>query len=235
MRRKVDLETMIKQMPLETRPRERLIKLGAKYLSDDELLSIILKTGTKGISVKDLSLNILSLCNGISNLKDLDYHEFLKIDGIGSVKACELSALIELSKRINKQKLNLEKIRFDNSLIVYEFYKDEMKDKLQEQFNCLYLDNKKHLIKDVTVFKGTLNQSLVHPREIFKNAFILSASSIICVHNHPSGDVTPSRLDKELTIRLKEIGILIGIPIDDHIIIGKDNYYSFFENDEILL
>ena len=225
----------IKQIPIEMRPRERLIKLGAKYLSDDELLSIVLKTGTKGVSVKDLSNNILSLCNGISNLKELSYHDFLKLNGIGSVKACELSALIELSKRMNKQNLNLKKIKFDNPEVVYDFYKDDLKDELQEHFNCLYLDNKKHLIKDLNIFIGTINHSLVHPREVFKNAFILSATSIICVHNHPSGDVTPSRLDKEITIRLKEIGNIIGIPLDDHVIIGKDKYYSFYENDEILL
>ena len=229
------MKTMIKQMPIETRPRERLIKYGAKYLNDEELLSIILKTGIKGISVKDLSLNILSVCNGISNLKDYDYHDFLKIEGIGNVKACELSALVELSKRINKQKMNLKKITFDNSLNVYEFYKDDLENEKQEQFNCLYLDSKKHLIKDITLFKGTLDQSLVHPREVFKNALILSASSIICIHNHPSGDVMPSLADKNLTKRLREIGFLMGIPLNDHIIIGKDKYYSFYENDEIIL
>ncbi|MBQ9181156.1 MAG: DNA repair protein RadC [Bacilli bacterium] len=229
------MKTMIKQIPKELRPRERLIKLGAKYLSDDELLSIILKTGTKGISVKDLSLNILSLSKGISNLKDMNYHQFLKIQGIGSVKACELSALVEISKRMNEKKLNLEKIKFNNPEIVYEFYKEELKDKKQEYFNCLYLDNKKHLIKDLNLFIGTLNQSLVHPREVFKNAITLSASSIICVHNHPSGDVTPSILDKELTMRLKEVGHMLGIPVDDHIIIGNEKYYSFYENDEISL
>lgn len=223
----------IKQIPVEMRPRERLIKNGSKYLSDDELLAILIKTGTKKLSAKDISINLLTKCEGISNLDNLTYYDLLKIDGIGSAKACEINAVIEISKRMNKK--IKEKTKFDNPNIIFEFYKDEFINKKQEYFNCIYLDNKKNLIKDLNIFIGTINKSLVHPREIFKNAIILSASSIICVHNHPSGDVTPSLMDIELTKRLKEIGKLIGIPIDDHIIIGDKNYYSFYENNEILL
>lgn len=223
----------IKQMPKNSRPRERLIKLGSEVLSDEELLAIILKTGTKGITSRDLALNILSIVKSVVNLKKLNYQQLLKINGIGPAKACEITSLIELSKRMNKQVIIDDTTIFNNSQLVYYYYKDKLEDKMQEYFYCLYLDNKKKLIEDKQLFLGTINQSIVHPREVFKHAFTLSASSIICVHNHPSGDVTPSLEDMNLTNRLKSIGKLVGIPINDHIIIGKDKYYSFFENNKI--
>ena len=226
------MSLMIKDIPESERPRERLIKYGKENLSNSELLSIILKTGTKGESVSTLANRILKNINNISDLKDITKEQLLKIKGIGEVKAIELLASIELGRRIYLEK-NKEKKKqvFNNSLVIYENNKHLFFDKKQEYFYCLYLNSKKELIERKLLFMGTLNKSLVHPREIFKEAYLLSASSIICMHNHPSGDITPSTDDIILTKSLMEIGKLQQIPIVDHIIFGDDKYYSFYEND----
>ena len=128
---------------------------------------------------------------------------------------------------------NINKIKILNAENVFKYYKNILKDKKQEYFYCIYLDTKNNIIKDKMLFKGTINESLVHPREVFKEAYLLSASSIICVHNHPTGNVNPSKNDEILTKQLKECGMLLGINILDHIIIGTNNYFSFLENGKI--
>lgn len=222
----------MKDVPQLERPRERLINLGSKSLSDEELLSIILKTGTKDMSVKSLSSYILNSFNGIENLKNVSYHEVKKIKGIGDAKACTLVALAEMCRRMNRKVASLNNSKLNTPLKVFEFYKNKI-DNFQEQFYCIYLNASKKVIKEKLLFIGTVNYSLVHPRDIFKEAYLLNASSIICVHNHPSGDVTPSKEDVSLTHRLKEIGRLCGVDVSDHIIIGNDKYYSFLENGRI--
>jgi len=157
----------------------------------------------------------------------------LKIKGIGKVKACELLASIELGRRINMEYDNINKIKILNAENVFNYYKNILKDKKQEYFYCIYLDTKNNIIKDKMLFKGTINESLVHPREVFKEAYLLSASSIICVHNHPTGNIMPSKNDEILTKQLKECGMLLGINILDHIIVGDNNYFSFLEQDLI--
>ena len=139
-------------------------------------------------------------------------------------------ASIELGKRINNKINNINQIKIYSSESIFNYYKDKLKDKLQEHFYCVYLDTKNHIIKDKLLFIGTINQSLVHPREVFKEAYLLSATSIICIHNHPSGNVNPSNNDIIITKQLKEVGTLLGINVLDHIIIGKDTYYSFNDN-----
>ena len=124
---------------------------------------------------------------------------------------------------------NINKIKILNAENVFNYYKNILKDKKQEYFYCIYLDTKNNIIKDKMLFKGTINESLVHPREIFKEAYLLSASSIICVHNHPTGNTMPSKNDEILTKQLKECGKLLGINVLDHIIIGDNNYFSFLE------
>ena len=173
------------------------------------------------------------------------FKELIKIDGIGNAKACILLAVFELSKRMNQNIVSLNGIVFNSPDIIFEYFKDKFSLEMQENFYCVYLDSKKRIIfynqlnkhKRIIsyklLFKGTLDRSLVHPREIFKEAYLLSASSIICVHNHPSGNINPSREDCFLTKMLKEVGEIMGIEVNDHIIVGKDNYYSFFENGEI--
>lgn len=223
---------LINEIIKSDRPRERLIKYGAKNLSNEELLSIILRTGTKNLSVKDLSRQILSDVKNISNLKNISLNRLKNIKGMGEVKAVTLFASIELGRRVyKKEKENV--ILLNTASKIYEFMINKLYDKKQECFYALYLDSKKKLITYKLLFKGTLNKSLVHPREIFKNAYLASASTIVCVHNHPSGDVLPSKEDLILTENLVKIGLIQGINVIDHIIVGNDNYYSFYENGDI--
>lgn len=218
----------IKEIPKNERPIERLINNGVDKLSNEELIAIILKTGTSGKNVKDLSLEILKNYD-IHSLKNINLENLLKIKGIGKTKAATLISCIELSKRMNISEETLYDKKLTSSKLVFDYYKDRLKDKKQECFYCIYLDSNKRVLKDKLLFLGTLNYSMVHPREVFKEAYMLSANSIICVHNHPSGDVTPSKSDIELTKNLISSGMLLGIKIDDHIIVGKDKYYSFYE------
>lgn len=190
----------------------------------------MLKCGTKDLSVKELANNILKQIDNINNLKDINYQNLIKIKGIGKAKACEILASIELGKRINNKINNINQIKIYSSESIFNYYKDKLSDKLQEHFYCVYLDTKNHIIKDKLLFIGTINQSLVHPREVFKEAYLLSATSIICIHNHPSGNVNPSNNDIIITKQLKEVGKLLGINVLDHLIIGKDTYYSFNDN-----
>ncbi len=228
------MELLIKDVPKEERPRERLLRFGTDSLSNIELLSIILKCGTKGESVTSVATNLLKKIEKLENLKEINIEMLKSIKGIGEAKAIELLATIELGKRLYLIKSNLNKEIYNNSKVIYEYNKYLFCDKKKEYFYCLYLNSKKELIERKLLFMGTLNKSIVHPREIFKEAYLLSASSIVCMHNHPSGDVSPSPDDVFLTRSLVEIGKLQQIPVIDHIIFGDDNYYSFFDNDSFM-
>ena len=223
--------TLIKDIPIKERPRERFKLYGKENVSNEELLSIILNTGVKNKSVKALSNSILSKMNDISDLKNMTLNNLKKINGIGEAKAIKILAAIELGKRVYYMN-NTHNIKMDSPDKIYEYIKGEVEGLEQEHFYALYLDSKKNLIDKKLLFIGTLNRSIVHPREIFKHAYLLSASSIICVHNHPSGDTIPSKEDMFLTKNLVEIGKMQGIAVVDHIIVGN-NYYSFFENGDI--
>ena len=225
-------KVLIKDIPILDRPRERLLKNGEDSLSNEELISILLRTGTKDKSVKELSNSILKVINDITELKNISINSLMKIDGIKEVKAITLKAAIELGKRVYTEK-EIKKIKLDSSDKIYLYIKDKLLYKKQEYFYALYLDNKKYLIEDKILFIGTINKSIVHPREIFKYAYLLSASSIICIHNHPSGDVFPSKEDMDLTKNLVEIGKINGINVIDHLIIGNNNYYSFYDNGDM--
>lgn len=220
---------MIKDIIKSERPRERLLNAGASSLSNEELLSIILKTGTKNISVKDLSRTVLNEIHDITNLRDVTYNKLIKIKGIGSVKAIELLASLELGRRVYYTSLK-DKVKLNNSSLIFNYFKNLFINETQENFYALYLNTKMELISYKLLFKGTINTSVVHPREIFRHAFLESAYSVIVIHNHPSNNTTPSNEDTELTNKLFEIGNIMSIPLLDHIIIGKDNYYSFYEN-----
>jgi len=220
---------MIRDIPINERPRERVLNSGVESLSNSELLSIILRCGTKEKCVKDLSLEIISMVGDISNFKNLTLNKLLSIKGIGYVKAIELISVVELCKRIYRGN-DKSYIKISGSLDVFTNYRELFLDKKQELFYCLYLNNKNYVIERKLLFMGTINKSVVHPREIFKNAYLASASGIICIHNHPSGDVSPSIEDKRLTKALVDIGTVQNIPILDHVIIGEDNYFSFMEN-----
>lgn len=223
----------IKDLPILERPRERLTSIGVNNLSNEELLAIILKTGNKRESSKVVASNILSYIKDINNLKNITFKELTSIKGIGKAKACDVLAAIELGKRVNTNNMVINNVKFNNPDIIFNYYKDKLKDKKQECFYGVYLDASKKIIEEKLLFIGTVNQSIVHPRNIFKQACILDASCIICVHNHPSNNVTPSKEDINLTNNLIEIGKLFSIPIIDHIIVGPTKYYSFFENGDI--
>ena len=218
----------IKDIPKNERPRERLIKYGVENLSNEELLSIIIKTGTKDYSSKAISQILLNEIKDIKNLKDITLNKLTNIKGIGKVKAIELLASIELGKRVFEEEKKTQ-IKLNNSSLIYEYFKDKLKNEKQENFYAIYLDSKSNLISYKLLFKGTLNSSCVHPREIFKYAHLESAYSIIVIHNHPSGDPTPSKEDEKTTKSLIEIGKLMSIPVVDHIIFGKNKYFSFYE------
>lgn len=222
----------IKDIPSSERPRERLKEVGSSNLTDKELLAIILRTGTKDYSATDLAIELLKEYN-VQQLHDLTINKLTKIKGIGEVKAIELLAVIELGKRIYVKK-NQKLTKLTSPKLIWEDSKYLFVNLKQEYFYCLYFNNKQELLERKLLFMGTINQSITHPREIFKEAYRLSASGIICMHNHPSGDLTPSKADISFTGKLVKIGNIQGIPILDHIIIGEDEYYSFYENSNIL-
>ena len=222
----------MKDMPLSERPRERLINKGVSSLSDAELLAIVLKTGTKDVSAKVLATQLLKKIGSIRNLKNITFNELIKIKGIGIAKACQILALQELNKRMNIVQEKIVNVRITTPETVYNYYKNIVSED-QEYFYCLFLDANKKVLKEKLLFMGTVNQSLVHPRDIFKEAYLANAVAFVCVHNHPTGDVRPSGEDILITDRLNKIGFLMGIKLVDHIIVGKDKYYSFLENGKI--
>ena len=223
----------IKDLPKDERPYEKLINKGVDSLSNDELLAILIKSGTNKYSAKEVANILLQKVNNISELNDISYKTLTNIKGIGIKKSCVLLAAIELGKRINNYTNSIVNMKFNSTTIVYEYYKNKLANSKQEHFYCVYLDNSKRIICEKLLFIGTVNYSVVHPREIFKEAYYYSASAIICVHNHPSNNILPSNEDLKVTKNLQEIGLLLGIKLIDHIIIGSNNYYSFLENGDI--
>lgn len=219
-----------KNIPDCDKPRERLYMYGSENLSNEELIAIILKTGTKNVSVKELSLKLLEMVGDISRFRDIGINSLMKIDGIGRVKAIEIKAALEFGRRVYMSSDRIDKITLNSASAIYEYFYDILSDKKQEYFYCVYVDTKGKYIDKKCLFIGTINSSIVHPREIFKEAYLLSANGIICVHNHPSGESTPSKEDKAITKKLKEISVIHGINFIDHIIIGSGNYFSFYEN-----
>lgn len=222
-----------KNIPKSDKPRERLYQYGSENLSDEELISIILKTGTKGMSVKEVSLKLLENVGDIKRLKDIGINTLMGINGIGRVKAIEIKAAIELGRRIYIENNKLSGVILNNSLKIYEYFKDLVGNKKQEYFYAVYVDTKGRYIDKKCLFVGTINNSIVHPREIFKEAYLLSANGIICIHNHPSGDPTPSKEDVMITKKIKEIAMIHGIKLVDHLIVGVNSYYSFYEDNKL--
>lgn len=215
---------MIKDMPKYERPRERLMAFGPESLNTYELLAILLRVGTKNDSVIDVSKRLVNSLPELNELRNQTIDELVKIRGIGKTKAITILAALELGKRVleNKQ----EKIQLSSPKVVFDLLHYELKDLKQEVLIALYLDLKTNLIAKKEIFRGSLNQSLVHPREIFKYAVKYSAYQIILVHNHPSGDPYPSKQDIELTKAIEKAGKMLQIYLLDHIVIGEKNYLS---------
>lgn len=218
----------LKDLPKYERPRERLIRYGADKLSNSELLALILRTGTKNDNVLNLCSSLLGEFGGINGLLNLSVKELKEINGIGEAKTAQILALAELSKRFNSFQSGEELIISSPKDVAFYMMK-EMNNLKKEYFKIIMLNTKNMIIsiKDVSI--GSLNSSIVHPREVFVEAIKNSSAAVILCHNHPSGDCTPSKEDIAVTKRLKECGDLIGIEVLDHIIIGRKNFISFKE------
>lgn len=219
----------IKEIPITERPREKLINKGVSTLSSSELLAIILQGGVKNINANELAFELLKQVKNLKEFINLSYQELIKIKGIGPVKATKILATVELGKRIFLEEQK-EKINLTNSKDIYKYCKFFFFGLKQECFYCLYLDSKMNLLSNKMLFKGTMTRSSVHPREIFKEAYKVSASYIICIHNHPSGVLNPSKKDIEFTNYLVNLGMIHGVLIFDHLIVSEESYYSFLEN-----
>jgi len=218
-------QVMVRDLPSDERPRERMLQYGAGSLNNTDLLAILLRTGSTNESVMQLAQRILSKLETLQSLHDVSIEELTNIKGIGPAKAIQLKAAIELGKRIAKSSPQ-DKFAIRSPQDVADYIMEDVRYLKQEHFITLLLDTKNHVIGKETISVGSLNASIVHPREVFKPAIKKSASSIIAIHNHPSGDPTPSREDIEVTKRLSQAGNIIGIDVLDHIIIGDSNYIS---------
>ncbi|MEK5332039.1 DNA repair protein RadC [Lysinibacillus sp. FSL W8-0992] len=221
-------DMMIRDVNIADRPRERLLRQGAKSLSNQELLAILLRTGTKEESVLVLANRVLSTFERLHHLKHATIEEMVAIKGIGEVKAIQILAAIELGRRLS-QKQNDDKYTVRSPQDAAAYLMPDMTSLSQEHFVVLFLDVKNQIIHKKTIFIGGLNASIVHPREIFREAVKRSAASIICAHNHPSGVPTPSPEDIEVTKRIQEAGFIIGIELLDHVIIGDHQFISLKE------
>lgn len=217
----------IKDISKENRPRERFQKLGANALSDAELLAIVLQKGTKGENVIDMCNRLISKFR-IEKLSSLSLKELQEINGIGPAKAMQIKALFEFHKRYNLSKNDGNPIK--SAKDVYEYASQKLLMQDREQFMVLHLNSKNKIIKDEIISLGILNSSIIHPREIFKSAIKESANAIILVHNHPSGDPTPSDEDKRVTEKIIAAGEMLDIKVMDHVIIGKDRWWSWKDN-----
>ncbi len=216
----------VRDMPLSERPRERLLKLGVEALSSQEILALILGRGTKGESVIVTAQKLLSRFGNMKNLAAASIEELTQITGIGLAKAAQIKAAFELSRRLEDTSDELPKTTVKSPQDVIKSVKSQLKSKKKEHFLMLSLDTRNHLIRTHKISIGSLDSSIVHPREVFKEAISDSASSVIFVHNHPSGDPTPSKDDIALTRRLAEVGDIMGIEVLDHIIICDRDHLS---------
>ena len=214
-------------MPQLERPYEKFKEYGAEVLSEAELLAIIIKSGTKNSTSVEVAQKILKLAS-LEGLYDFSLKQLQEVEGIGEVKAIQIKAVSEFSKRMAKRKAKA-KIQVNTPEKIAEIYMEEMRYLKQENFKTVYLDTKNNITGDKLITIGTINSTLVQPREVFSEAVKNKAANIIVLHNHPSGDSSPSREDRLTTQRLEEAGKILGINLLDHIIIGDGEYFSFKE------
>ncbi|MFQ5957430.1 MAG: DNA repair protein RadC [Candidatus Brocadiales bacterium] len=215
----------MKELPQAERPRERLVAVGEESLSDAELLGIIIRDGTPDASAVDLAKKILVKYGNYRDLATKTINELARIKGIGPAKAAQVKAAMAIAKRFATTPLTSGE-RVKSSRDVFNHLHERLRDKRQETFHALLLDSKNGIIKDLQISAGSLSSSLIHPREVFAPAIRESAASVIFVHNHPSGDPTPSQEDLEITHRLREVSDVVGIKVLDHVIIGAGRYVS---------
>ena len=223
-----------KELPESERPYEKCLSRGAEFLSDAELLAVILRTGSPGENVLDLARRILAQRPGnLLVLYESSMQQLLKLPGIGRVKAIQLKCVAELSKRIAATRRTCD-IVMNDAHTVADYYMESLRHEQKEQLIVCMFDGRCHLIGDVTLSIGTVNASLVSPREIFLKALEYHAVHIILLHNHPSGLSLPSQQDRQVTQQITACGKMLGIELSDHIIIGDKQYYSFREQEMIL-
>lgn len=228
---------MIKSLPKEENPREKALNYGIESLSNAELLALVLRTGNKEESVIQLAQRLLNEVGGFERLNDISYAQLISLKGIKQAKAIEILSILEIAKRLKSRVQDAQSLMtpFD----IYYYVKDKMMFLKQEHFVVLCLDNKNRVIKEKTIFIGSINMSVVTPREVFKEAIHVSSAKIALVHNHPSGDASPSQEDIYLTRQFKELGEMMSIEIIDHIVVGWHQFYSisathlFYDDDKI--
>lgn len=218
----------IEEMSRLEKPRERMLQYGVENLSNADLISIILRSGTKDNNVKEIANKILSEIGSINNLSNVGVRELSKIKGVGLVKAITLISAIELGKRVSNKEIIL-KMKLNTPKIINDTFKIYYKNATQEKLMAIFLDTQKCLISYKIIFVGTLDSSIIHPREIFNEAIKVCASSIVLIHNHPSGNLSPSNEDLNVTDSIIKSGKMLGIPVLDHIITNGDEYISIYE------
>ena len=223
-----DEAIMIRDLPLEERPREKLKSLGAAALSNAELLAILLRSGSRNESAVQMASRILARVGGLRNLPDLSLEDLQENKGIGPDKAVTIKAALELGSRLATTPRQLAESIVTPGQAA-DLFMEELRYKKKEYFKILLLNTKNHVISREEISVGSLSASIVHPREIFNIPLRKSAASIILFHNHPSGDPTPSQQDLEVTRRLVDAGNLLGVTVRDHIIIGDGCFFSFRE------
>ncbi|HIQ95265.1 MAG TPA: DNA repair protein RadC [Candidatus Limivivens merdigallinarum] len=224
-------EKTMKDLPKDEKPYEKCLSFGPQHLTDAELLAVLLRSGVKGMSALELSRKLLTASGfrkGLVGLYQLDIDELKKLPGIGEVKAIQIKCLLELSRRISKMNFE-EKLSFHDPMSIAQYYMEDFRHCQQEQIYLLMLDTKGKLLAEKVISKGTVNASLVSPREIFLEALSHHAVSIVLLHNHPSGDPAPSREDLLLTERIREAGEILGIELLDHLILGDLKFVSLRE------
>lgn len=223
----------IKDLPLSERPREKLYSYGPESLSNAELLAIIIRTGHREDTAITLAQRVLNMDQrGLAHLTEVSLEQLKEIKGIGDCKAAQILATIEIGKRLNRWGAH-DKIKVNSPIVLANLLMDEMRFLSKEYFKIAILDTKNQILAIENISIGTLNASIVHPRDVFNMAIKRNANSIILIHNHPSGDPQPSTEDINITHRLTEVGNLIGIKVLDHIIIGDNKYISFKEKNLI--
>jgi len=223
----------ITDLPLDQRPRERLLAEGERALSDAELLAIILRSGTEQETAIGLAQRLLAQFGNFRTLATASAADLSSIRGIGPAKAAQVKAAFEIGRRLAEQKATEPGRRLTNSQRVFDIYYPRLRDYKKETFLVLLLDAKNRVFREVEVSVGSLTASLAHPREVFREAVRESAAAVICVHNHPSGDPTPSRNDIEITRKLHATGQVVGITLLDHVVIGEGRYYSFADEGQL--
>ena len=220
----------IKELPDSEKPYEKFLNYGPESLSDAELLAVIIKSGTNGLKSVEVAQNFLNQRNrNLMNLYDVSYDEMLRMKGIGKVKAIQLKCIAELSNRITATRY-AQQIALLDAQSIAAYFMEKLRHETQELLVLCMFDSKCRLLAEEVVSKGSVNSSIVPPREIFLLALQKRAVHIVLLHNHPSGVSAPSREDDEVTRRISECGQMIGIPLSDHIIIGDHNYYSYRES-----